>query len=49
MSVTCSSKVIFLATEGDSTTFGLRYGSYDKIWGENQGTSHKKAHIDVVP
>jgi hypothetical protein len=47
--MTCSSKVILLAIEGNSTTFGLRYGSYDTIWRDNQGTSHKKAHIDVVP
>jgi hypothetical protein len=50
MSVTCSSKVILLATSKEnSTTFGLRYGSYDTIWRDNQGISHKKAHIDVVP
>jgi hypothetical protein len=50
MSVTCSSKVIlYVSSDGSSTTFGLRYGTYDKIWGDNQGTSHKKAHIDVVP
>jgi hypothetical protein len=50
MSVTCSSKVILLATsEESSTTFGLRYGSYDTIWEDNQGTSHQKAHIDVIP
>jgi hypothetical protein len=43
-------KVILLAiSEGNSTTFNLRYGSYDTIWEDNQGTSHKKAHIDVVP
>jgi hypothetical protein len=37
-------KVILLATsEGHSTTFGLRYGSYDTIWKDNQGTSHQKS------
>jgi hypothetical protein len=50
MLVFSSSKVILLATSGGiSTTFGLRYGSYDTIWDDNRGTSHKKTHIDVVP
>jgi hypothetical protein len=41
--MTGSSKVIFLATsEENSTTFGLRYGSYDKIWGDNQGRVHMR-------
>jgi hypothetical protein len=51
ISVAYSSKGILLATSGgSSTTFGLRYGSYDMIWRDNpEGTSHKKTHIDVVP
>jgi hypothetical protein len=50
MSVTYSSKVIlYVSSDGSSTTFGLRYVSYDKIWEDNQRTSHKKAHINVVP
>jgi hypothetical protein len=43
MAVTYSSKVIILATlEGSFTTFGLRYGSYDIIWRDNQEKEHKK-------
>ena len=48
MSVTCSSKVIFFATlEGSFTTFGLIYGSSNKIWEssdrirrDNRGKAH---------
>jgi hypothetical protein len=43
MSVTYSSKIFLLATlEGSSTTFGLRYGSYDTIWRDNQEKEHEK-------
>jgi hypothetical protein len=43
MSLTCSLKVILLATsEENSTTFGLRYGSYDTIWRDNQEKEHEK-------
>jgi hypothetical protein len=43
-------KVILLATsDRHSTTFGLRYGSYDAIWEDNQGKVHMRINIDVVP
>jgi hypothetical protein len=49
MSVTYSSKVIlYISLDGSSTTFGLRYGSYDKIWEDNQGRRSRENHISVV-
>jgi hypothetical protein len=46
MSVPYSSKVILLQTLGRSlTTFGLIYGSFDKVWGDNQGKiPQERAH-----
>jgi hypothetical protein len=43
MLVTCSSKIIlYITSNGSSTTFGLRYGSYDTIWRDNQEKEHEK-------
>jgi hypothetical protein len=43
MLVTYSSKVILFATsKGSSTTFGLIYGSSNKMWKDNQGSAHVK-------
>jgi hypothetical protein len=50
MFMTCSSKVILFATsEGSPTTSGPINVSLDRIWRGNQGKSHMKEHIDVVP
>jgi hypothetical protein len=49
MSVTYSSKIFLLATlEGSSTTFGLRYGSYDMIWRHNQEGTRENNTSTVV-
>jgi hypothetical protein len=49
MSVTYSSKIFLLATlEGSSTTFGLRYGSYDTIWRDNQEGTQENSTSSVI-
>jgi hypothetical protein len=49
MSVTYSLKVIlYVSSDGSSTTYGLRYGSLYKIWEDNQGRRSRESHISVV-
>jgi hypothetical protein len=47
--VTYSSKVIlYVSLDGSSTTFGLRYGSYNTIWRDNEEKGTRENNTSTV-
>jgi hypothetical protein len=49
MLVTYSSKVIlYVSSDGSSTTFSLRYGSYDTIWRDKQEKGTQENNTSAI-